>query len=549
MLVTPCPRCHESVRIPDRLLSGQVAATAQVQCPWCLSTLDQQEIESAMPPALIVVGDNLNTSADPLTELEAVDVDDEEPAALGGFALAGAASELGTQTPNPEAIGSTEEVAELEALDSDVFESQTDEPEITSVEASADTDDLDEFTIPEDRSDSAVDGAPEVAPMAIYTSDKKRRKKKSLIKTVGSPILGALLALPVGGGLLWYLDALPNLGFYPLDGTYSSSNSIQRSAAAPVNPGGYVPPIMDETPEGRSLGEDLNNDSSDDTSTPAPVELDTSEADMVPANDPATDALAELSDMATSSNKPSAEDNFETRPENLQTLPSDESSVTEVAKPPVDSITTSEDAPSDAPATASEDPTAEEPQDRLPGLPAAINDVVSDDAEMPATPDTTASEDSNADMSAAINEIDMVLEQLESIDAADPKYGQAVIFAYGTLSRLSAETSPGNYDQLQRLVDRIKSNTNLFISFAKQVPAWIDTPKEDRQTDGAFILGKFVDAKESDGYQVRLMNGKAYPVTFADSVEAQTVTAVAFGKLDVSDEPASFEINWMQPAN
>lgn len=559
MLVTPCPRCHESVRIPDRLLSGQVAATAQVQCPWCLSTLDQQEIESAMPPALIVVGDDLNTGADPLADLEPVDVDDEEPAASAGFALAGAAPgleassleapSLETLEPEPEAADTTEEVGELETLDSDVFESPTDEHELTSVEPSADADDLDEFTIPEDQSDSAVEAEPEVAPMAIYTSDKKRRKKKSLIKTVGSPILGALLALPVGGGLLWYLDALPNLGFYPLDGTYSSSNQVQRSAAAPVNPGGYVPPIMDDAPEGRSLGEELNNDSSDDTSTPPPVEIDTSEADMVPATDPATDVLAELSDLTTSSNKPAAENDLETPPEDLQPLPSDEPSVTEVAKPPVESIATSEEgAPMDAPATTDEAPTAEEPQDRLPGLPPAIDEVASDDTEMPATPEATASNDSKADMTDAIDEIDMVLNQLEGIDAADPKYGQAVIFAYGMLSRLSAETSPGNYDQLQPLVDRIKSNKNLFISFAKQVPAWIDTPQEDRQTDGAFILGKFVDAEESDGYQVRLMNGKAYPVTFADSVDAQTVTAVAFGNLDVAQEPASFEINWMQPA-
>lgn len=542
MLVTPCPRCHESVRIPDRLLSGQVAATAQVQCPWCLSTLDRQEIESAMPPALIVVGDDFSPSdlnpsdlnpADPSTELDA---DNEAPAALGGGALYSAAPELESQSSelgNDSVIEESAIVTEAETMDS---------------VSSAEEDDLDEFILPENQAPPNAEVESDKAPMAIYTSDKTRRKKKSMLKTVGSPILGALLALPIGGGLLWYLDALPNLGFYPLDGTYNSSNQFQRSAAAPVNPGGYVPPILEDSTDGPSLDAELNDDSSDSTTTTPPVELDTSEADMVPANDPATVALAELTEVSPPSDETSTEGDFEMPPEDTPQLPSEEPSVTEVAKPPMESTASPANGPMDLPALTDEQPTEEQPLNGLPGLPPAIKEVVSEDSEMPASSETTNTATANDTLSNSINEIDLVLNRLERIDAEDPKYGQAVSFAYGMLSRLSAETSPENYDQLQPLVDRIKSNKSLFVSFARQVPAWIGTPKEDRKTDGAFILGKFVATQESDGYQVRLMDGKAYPVTFANDVEAQTITAVALGNLNVSDEPASFEINWIQPA-
>ncbi|PHQ35893.1 hypothetical protein [Rhodopirellula bahusiensis] len=546
MLVTSCPRCHESVRIPDRLLSGQVATTAQVQCPWCLATLDQQEIESAMPPALIVIGDDLNAGADPLVELETLDSDDEEPAALGGFALDSSAPELESQSSELGSVGVMEEsadVSEAETMDSESFEAPA--------ETSTEEDDLDEFIIPENKTTAEVGGEPEVAPMAIYTSDKKRRKKKSLIKTVGSPILGALLALPVGGGLLWYLDALPNLGFYPLDGTYSSSsNPVRRSAAAPGTAGGYVPPILEDSPEGRSLGEDLDNGSGDDTATPEPVELDTSETDMVPANDPASEALAELSGTPPTGNEAPAGGDAEMPTEPPQQSPSEEPAITEVAKPPVEPTVAADDAPVIPPVTDAV-PTEEEPLMGLPGLPPAVDTAPSDSMSLPTDPlaiDEPTSETADANLNASVDEIDTVLNRLEDLDVADPKYGQAVAFAYGMLSRLSAETSPDNYDQLQPLVDRIKSNKNLFVSFAKQVPAWVSTPQEERQTDGAFVLGKFIAAEATDGYAVRLLDGNEYPVTFADGVEAKTVTAVALGSLDASEESAAFEINWIQPA-
>ncbi|KLU04501.1 hypothetical protein RISK_003555 [Rhodopirellula islandica] len=550
MLVTSCPRCHESVRIPDRLLSGQVATSAQIQCPWCLSTLDQQEIESAMPPALIVVGDDLNTASEPLLDLETIESDDEEPAELAGFTSADTVPELDDTELDSVGVAAeplstddfaADEVTDLETLDTDSFEPAQDEPEFSSQESPAADENMDEFIIPDDNATPELGVATDAAPMAIYTSDKSRRKKKSLIKTVGSPILGALLALPIGGGLLWYLDALPNLGFYPLDGTYSSSNPVRRSASVPSAPGGYVPPIMDESPEGRSLGEDLDNGGGEETTPPPPVELDTSQTDMVPATDPASEALAELNDAVN--NAVLDTDDF--------AMPSDDAPVTEVAKPAVDSNGTAMELPD----TAREDRTPEEPAEEepltgFPGLPPAVMKAASEELDLPSEldPADDIPDNGESQLAESVKEVGKVLIRLEGMDPQDPKYGQAVAFAYGMLSRLSTETSADQFDQLQPLVDRIKSNADLFRSFAKQVPAWVDTPKAERQTDGAFILGKFVAAEETDGYQVRLMGGKAYPVTFADDVEAQTITAVAFGNIDVSNEPASFEINWIQPA-
>ncbi|WDQ18787.1 hypothetical protein PSR62_09640 [Rhodopirellula sp. P2] len=515
-----------------------------------------------MPPALIVVGDDLNTATDPLSDLDAIESDDEEPAELASFTSADTVPELedtelesrGVPAEPPEVSDSesldavdfeADQVAGSEMRDSDSFEATDEAPDFGSPEAPATAEDLEEFIIPEDKSESEQGVATDAAPMAIYTSDKSRRRKKSLLKTVGSPVLGALLALPIGGGLLWYLDALPNLGFYPLDGTYSASNQVSRSASVPSAPGGYVPPIMDDSPEGRSLGEDLANGGDDETTPAPPVELDTSETDMVPATDPASEALAELNNAVN--NAVLDTDDF--------AMPTDDAPVTEVAKPPVESDGTAMQLPDTAlEDLASEEPAEQEPVTGLPGLPPAVMKAASEGLDLPSeldpvdAPANDTPNNGESKLAESVNEIGMVLNRLENMDAQDPKYGQAVAFAYGMLSRLSTETSADQFDQLQPLVDRIKTNADLFRSFAKQVPAWIDTPQEDRQTDGAFILGKFVAAEGSDGYQVRLMGGKAYPVTFADDVEAQTITAVAFGNLDVSEEPASFEINWIQPA-
>ncbi|MFG0265876.1 MAG: hypothetical protein ACF8AM_12125 [Rhodopirellula sp. JB055] len=510
-----------------------------------------------MPPALIVVGDDLNTTSELMTDQETIEPDEEEPAALAGFSSADTVASTDTvpeldgdyiiEEPVDAADAESDEMLALETLDSESLAPPADEPELLSQESPTTEDDLEEFVVPEDQPEPDTRVATEAAPMAIYTSDKSRRKKKSLIKTVGSPILGALLALPIGGGLLWYLDALPNLGFYPLDGTYNSSNQIRRSAAAPASPGGYTPPILDDKPQGRSLGEDLNDGES---TAPQPVELDTSEADMVPATDPASEALAELTNTVPPT------DNFETPAV-------EEAPLTEVAKPPVESDDSSGFG-LDLPETALSDsmpetPVEEEPLTELPGLPSAVMNAAADELDLPnemdlpsetEPTDSTVEETSTPDepqIAASINEIGTVLDRLEGMDAQDPKYGQAVAFAYGMLSRLSADAAT-DPNQLQPLVDKIKSNKNLFVSFAKQVPAWISTPEADRQTDGAFILGKIIEAESANDYQIRLLDGKAYPVRFADDVEAKAFTAVAFGNLDASTEPVGLEINWMQPA-
>ncbi|MCC9641257.1 hypothetical protein LOC71_03150 [Rhodopirellula sp. JC740] len=556
MLVTPCPRCHESVRIPDRLLSGQLSNTAQVQCPWCLATLDHHEIEAALPPALIVVGDDLSTEAEAGTPLGLTSSEENEVPGLASMDPAPTTLASGpTALVDDDADLDMFEPSDIQDTSSDVGnEGVLQEHEAVTVDAPEDDEDLDAFLVNDETSDASDDiqletGGEEEPPMAIYSSDRKRRKKKSMLKTVGSPILGALLALPIGGGLLWYLDALPNLGFYPLDGSLSSSTPIRRTAAPPSS---YTPPPMDSSPQGRSLSQDLNES---DSESLAPVEMDTSESDMVPESDPAADALAELtqddaseSDLAMEATEapsepaapidsPAAEDLANTEPFQPSDAPEND----------LDPVAMNEE-----PDTSFDLPMTDEApaETGLPGLPAAISEVTSaEPAEMSPMEDPVKSPttDATSDLSSSVDEIGMVLDRLESLDAEDPKFQQAVVYAYGMMSRVSSDANSDDLEQLQPLVDRIIGNTPLFVSFARQVPAWIDTPQETRQTDGAMILGKIEATEEENGYQVRLMNKKAYPVRFADDVDPQTLTMVAFGKLDAEAQPASFEIDWMKP--
>ncbi len=50
MLITQCPQCNESVRVPD-----SVKEDTQVQCPWCREAFSGGFVYDQMPPALIVL--------------------------------------------------------------------------------------------------------------------------------------------------------------------------------------------------------------------------------------------------------------------------------------------------------------------------------------------------------------------------------------------------------------------------------------------------------------------------------------------------------------
>ena len=73
------------------------------------------------------------------------------------------------------------------------------------------------------------------SPQTVRGRRRSTKKKSSSIKTVLGFLLGPLIAVPLAGGLLLAVGKAPDIGFYPFDGTYSSTSAARRTAAAVPN--------------------------------------------------------------------------------------------------------------------------------------------------------------------------------------------------------------------------------------------------------------------------------------------------------------------------
>lgn len=230
MLVTQCPRCHESVSVPDRLCNPAFSSSAQAQCPWCLATLHASEIRSIVPPALVLIGDEHTVFND---QADAVVVP--------------------TQSDND---------LETEESTQDEFTFVDDEPLRSE-------DEFQPIEIPH------VGTSP-----AMMDVDHSRRKRKSSggIRSILGVVLGGLLALPIVGLLLHVLGRpAPIIGdvletYIPMGNRQVVNRASGPMPYTPTNPA----PADDQPIQGRSLADEMT-----------PLELN-------PGTSPAESALAEL---------------------------------------------------------------------------------------------------------------------------------------------------------------------------------------------------------------------------------------------------------------
>lgn len=226
MLVTQCPRCHESVCVPDTLLTdhGKYAdVDAKAQCPWCLETLDGSELRAILPPALVLVGDHSLVSSGATVE-EDWATDNEDFSSL---------------RTNREVRSA---VAENHFRDADIsledhgassrdYESEVSELDSVEIDHSHEDDTADEAEFEFQQPASVRAGVGSVVPdnppqrvikisvpgksgagvdksagmMDIDPSNTRRRSKKgSPLKTMIGVVLGGLLALPIVGTILHF---------------------------------------------------------------------------------------------------------------------------------------------------------------------------------------------------------------------------------------------------------------------------------------------------------------------------------------------------------
>lgn len=265
MLVSQCPRCHESVCVPDELLIGHgksADASAKAQCPWCLETLDGSELRAILPPVLVLVGDHSLITSGAASGAD-WDGGSEDFSDLGtDDGVSGAAAVQYFRDAN---ISLEDHAAHIPSYESEASE-------LDSVDIDQSNDDATENYQVGDRSeyafqpsnlarsgvaDASADNPPQrvikisvpgkvggggdiLAPMMDVDSShgRRRNRKGSPLKTMTGVVLGGLLALPIVGTILHFAtgqyipymsDILPGGGTGSTESRANQPMSVQYS--------------------------------------------------------------------------------------------------------------------------------------------------------------------------------------------------------------------------------------------------------------------------------------------------------------------------------
>ncbi len=277
MLVSQCPRCHESVCVPDTLLTGSNHshdAVALAQCPWCLETLDGSELRAVLPPPLILVGEQsvLSSSASPDEQwasgsqnLADVNLGSGTLASSSASRFQGSQSALVDHAPeNPSHQSNASGLDSLAVDHSHVEQDPAVEFQQSNVHHT-ETAAASPVNPPQRVIKISVPGKSgtdkSAAMMDIDSSHSRRRSKKSSpLKTMLGVALGGLLALPIVGIILHFATGqyVPYISDI-LPGGGSARTQNRASAPMPID---YSQPQLAEdsspTPlEGKSIGDDL----------------------------------------------------------------------------------------------------------------------------------------------------------------------------------------------------------------------------------------------------------------------------------------------------
>ena len=267
-----CPRCNESIRVPDLPLP----ASAMIRCPWCLETFRIEEFGFRLAPLADLVDEEGRTIR--LPEVSVADLARQTTQGAGnGLASAAAAATGGhISAAVDEGDWQSAIAADAEAggkgfeNDSDTFlaPSGSFATEFDSDSAVADErghgpdehdHELDDQKSAEgaaafgglaDSSAGDFDGSFAAGEGTIRAA-RPRKKSPSPLKSVIQMVLGGAVAIPVTGAILWGIQAMGwrnfDFGFYPFDG---SAGVAKRTAGAPME----IRERNRQRPAGRQLG-------------------------------------------------------------------------------------------------------------------------------------------------------------------------------------------------------------------------------------------------------------------------------------------------------
>jgi hypothetical protein len=249
MMVSNCPRCNESFRVP----AGELPEDAYAECPWCLETFPISDVLNRLPPIMGVMSADGQPIQMTLQAASAGPVDQS----LGG-------QEPGLGTVDPQEMEQFAEEPYSESPDDLPQEMiRADADDSWSASTAVEDDDM-SFQI---RDPQEAPGAEAIAPMRVSPMPALTRKKKK--RGIGGIIgvaIGGLLALPLAGLILWLV------GFFGYGPFAQLPEPPARSAATPVDL------TQASQPPGQPLGMSLTDDPSQ---TPDPDPADAARAQIM----------------------------------------------------------------------------------------------------------------------------------------------------------------------------------------------------------------------------------------------------------------------------
>lgn len=473
MLITPCPQCHEPVRLPGAVLEQlDRGDDFSVECPWCLTSLTANQIRAQLPPPVRV------TSNEPLATVATHSSDGSQ------YGL----SEINDGFANASMTETT-----VESLDDPTFESSL-QP------ATEATDDLSgDLT----NTPPATNAAPAVLMDVEARSGRRRRKKKrSPVKTVLGMVAGLPLSLALIGVIQWVSGKqILDLGFWPFDGS-TTRQAVRVAAPSPTT---FSQRSSQPTPKGRSLGKDL-----------ADSDLGEDPADAV-ANalkDDATDedALPEISFDPNADYEGIVDLNAEDPRKKPPISVDPDTSVLGMEDLELNTLNTIDN-------TELEDSTA--PNDNPPTSPPESNVADSNSEPMSiTTPEPAVDDDAfaMADFEVEIAQVNDALDRLSANTDSDVYLTQA----FDQAAQLAATLSSKDFESNQRaeLIDGMLGRINrsgLVRRIAVRSADWIALEPDARLSDGLVLVGSI----SNTGDQITLAGGRAAKLELAQSVQGQ----------------------------
>ncbi len=214
MSQVPCPRCDETIRIPE----AAPPADASARCPWCRETFSFGELESRLPPMLEWVGSDGETIPYSAGTL------------VGSAAMSAAAVAAGGGTVHDYGESNTADEQETWSPDLDTETESASFDFADSAEPAADAGELNFM------GESAPAAAAAGFDSSLPRPRGRAKKSASPLKTMIQMVLGGAVAIPLTGLILFGVQYMGwktfNFGFWPFDG---SGGKPTRTAAAPMD--------------------------------------------------------------------------------------------------------------------------------------------------------------------------------------------------------------------------------------------------------------------------------------------------------------------------